>query len=114
MRIEKFTFGSITVDGQEYGNDLIILPPRIISSWWRREGHRLCVDDLGEVIAFKPDSLVVGSGVSNMLQVPPSTIRDLESAGTRVEILPTQEAVGRFNKLMEEGEKVAAALHITC
>ncbi len=114
MRIDYFHFGSMTIDGEKYGNDLILLPPTVISSWWRKDSHRLAVDDLAEVVAYRPDALIVGSGVSNMMQVPPSTIRDMESAGIRVEILPTPEAVERFNVLMEQGEKVVAVMHLTC
>ena len=114
MRIDSFHFGSISIDSVIYGSDVLLLPPRVISSWWRRQGHRLAVDDLAEVVAYRPDALIVGSGVSNMMQVPPSTIRDMESAGIRVEILSTPEAAERFTQLMEEGEKVAAALHLTC
>ncbi len=114
MKINSFSFGSITIDGDEYGNDVVLLPPRVMSSWWRRQGHRLAVDDLAEVVAYRPEVLIVGCGVSNMMQVPPSTIRDMESAGISVEILPTQEAVERFNDLMAAGEKVAGAMHLTC
>ena len=114
MKIEQFSFGNITIDGEEYGNDLILIPPRVVSTWWRRQGHRLEVDDLGEVLAYHPDVLVVGGGVSNMMRVCPSAIGDMESAGIRVEILATPEAVGRFNELTQKGEKVAAALHLTC
>jgi hypothetical protein len=114
MHIDSFHFGTMTIDGEKYGNDLILLPPTVISSWWRRESHRLAVDDLAEVVAYRPDALIVGSGVSNMMQVPPSTIRDMESAGIRVEILPTPESVERFNDLIATGERVAAAMHLTC
>ncbi|UCF87876.1 MAG: Mth938-like domain-containing protein [bacterium] len=114
MIIESFHFGSITIDSVIYGSDVIILPPRVLSSWWRREGHKLAVDDLVEVIAHRPDVLLVGCGVSNMMKVPESTIRDLESNGIRVEIYSTPEAIERFRDLEEKGEKVAAALHLTC
>lgn len=114
MRIDKFSFGSITIDSVQYGSDLLLLPPRVISSWWRREGHRLAVDDLAEVIAYRPDVLVVGCGVSNMMKVPESTIRDMESTAIRVELYVTPEAIERFRELEEKGEKVAAALHLTC
>jgi hypothetical protein len=114
MNIDDFSFGSITVDGEKYGNDLVLVPPRVVYSWWRRQGHRLAVDDLAEVVVYRPDVLIVGSGVSNMMQVPPSTIRDMESVGIRVEILPTPEAVERFNVLTAAGEKVAGAIHLTC
>jgi len=49
-----------------------------------------------------------------MMQVPLSTIMDMGSAGIRVEILPTPEAVERFNDLMAAGERVAGAMHLTC
>jgi len=51
-----FFFGSITINGEEYSNDVVLLPPRIVSTWWRREGHRLKVDDLTEVVAYRPDA----------------------------------------------------------
>ena len=114
MKIESFSFGSITIDGVHYGSDLLLLPPRVVSSWWRREGHRLVVDDLAQVLAYHPDSLIVGCGVSSMMRVPGSAVGDMESAGIRIEILPTPVAVDRFNRLMDTGEKAAAALHLTC
>jgi hypothetical protein len=114
MRIESFSFGSITIDGEIYGNDVVLLPPRVISSWWRKEGHRLSLTDLAEVLEYQPDAIIVGSGVSNMMKVSESTIRDVESAGIRVEVLPTAQACKRFNRLIEKGEKVAGAMHLTC
>jgi hypothetical protein len=114
MRIESFSFGSITIDGENYGNDVILLPPRVISSWWRKESHQLGVTDLAEVLSYHPDTLVVGGGVSSMMRVPESTIMELDSAGIRVEVFPTDQACDRFNRLLEEGKKVAGAFHLTC
>lgn len=114
MHIDSYNFGTVTVDGRAYGSDVILLPPDVVGSWWRRESHRLAVDDLAQVIAYRPASLVVGSGESGMMQVPESTIRDLGSRGIRVEIFRTGEAGRRFNELMKEGEKTAAVLHLTC
>lgn len=114
MRIESFSFGSITIDGENYGNDVVLLPPRVISSWWRKEGHKLSLDDLAEALDYQPDALVVGTGVSNMMKVPESAIRDMESIGIRVEVLSSAEACQRFNQLVESGEKVAGAFHLTC
>jgi hypothetical protein len=72
------------------------------------------MSDLEDVAVYGPDVLVVGSGVSGMMKIPESTIRELESLDIRVEIYATGEAVERFNDLVEEGEKVAAAVHLTC
>jgi hypothetical protein len=114
MRIESFSFGTITIEGQKYSRDVLLLPPRVIAGWWRKEGHRLDTADLAEAIAYHPDTLVVGTGASGMMRVPESTVRDIESTGAKVEVFPTDKACERFNGLMEIGEKVAAAFHLTC
>jgi hypothetical protein len=114
MRIDSFSFGSINIEGENYVKDVLLLPPRIISPWWREAGHRLGLRDLSEVLKYRPDSLVVGTGVSGMMNVPDSAIKELESAGIRVETFTTDKACERFNKLMERGKKVAGAMHLTC
>ncbi len=54
--IEKYDFGEIRVDGEEYHRDVIIYPEdahgsqRVDASWWRKEGHRLDKTDLDEVV----------------------------------------------------------------
>jgi hypothetical protein len=37
--IDKYSFGSITIDGRTYDTDVIIYPERIDDRWWRKEGH---------------------------------------------------------------------------
>ncbi|RLI30667.1 hypothetical protein DRO48_02760, partial [Candidatus Bathyarchaeota archaeon] len=44
--IEAYGFGYIVVDGKRYTSDVIIFPDRVMDGWWRKEGHRLYVDDL--------------------------------------------------------------------
>ncbi len=46
MRITLYDFGKIVVDGETHTRDVIIHPGRVEGSWWRKEGHRLQVDDL--------------------------------------------------------------------
>jgi len=114
VRIDSFSFGSITIDGEDYVHDLLLLPPRVISGWWRKEGHSVSVRDLAQVTAYHPEILVVGTGVPGMMRVPESTIRDMESTGIKMEVYPTQQACSRLNNLLEKEEKVAGALHLTC
>jgi hypothetical protein len=68
-RIEKYSFGSITIDGRTYKNDLIIYPDRIQDGWWRKEGHLLQLEDIGGVLQKRPDVLVVGRGESARMRV---------------------------------------------
>ena len=66
-RIERYSFGEVVIDGQSYREDVIILPDRVISSWWRKEGHSLDPDDLVEVLQLKPETFIMGCGAFGVL-----------------------------------------------
>jgi hypothetical protein len=114
MKIEHYSFGNITIDGKTYTSDVIIYPGRIDSSWWRKEGHKLQIADLNDVINAKPEVLVVGTGYSGAMAVPKETISYLESKGMKVYVERTAKAVELFNELQKKGKIVIAALHLTC
>jgi hypothetical protein len=44
-KLEDYSFGRITVDGEEHTRDLIVLPGRVVPDWCRREGHSLALED---------------------------------------------------------------------
>ena len=112
-RIESYQFGRIVVDGQAYTADLILLPERILEGWWRQEGHVLHPADLEAVWDAAPDVLVVGQGAYGRMRVPDETRRAVERSGIELIVLPTGEAVERYNALPAE-QRAAAALHLTC
>jgi hypothetical protein len=103
-RIDHYEFGRIMIDGREETRDLIILPDRVVRNWWRRDGHALVLDDLGEVLDELPAHLVVWPD--------PDTIQQLQDRGVTVEALPTSQAVRRLGEL--DPARTAAALHLTC
>jgi hypothetical protein len=111
-RLEDYSFGHLTVDGEEHTRDLIVLPDRVVSDWWRREGHSLAMEDLEEVLDELPDRLVLGVGAQSQLRPDPAVIEQLERRGVHVECLPTDKAVLRYGELDERS--TAAALHLTC
>jgi len=111
-RLEDYSFGRLTVDGQEHTRDVIVLPDRVVSDWWRREGHSLAMEDLGEVLEELPERLVLGVGAHGRLRPDPAVIAELEQRGVQVECLPTDAAVRRYGELDER--RTAAALHLTC
>jgi hypothetical protein len=111
-RIEGYSFGSIVIDGTEYTKDVIILPDRVISNWWRKDGHSLDIEDLAEVLDELPSRLVVGAGAYSRMKPRPEAVRHLEDRAIAVEILPTEDAVRRYSEL--DPAAVAAALHLTC
>ena len=112
--IDRYDFGKITIGGKNYSSDVIIFPDKIKDNWWRKQGHLLLPEDLGEVVKEKPDILVVGTGYSGLMQVPESTVKWLKEQGIKAEIKPTREACSIFNRLLSSNKKVIAVLHLTC
>lgn len=112
-KIEAYRFGSIVVDGQTYERDLIILPDRVLSGWWRREGHKLRARDLDAILEAQPEVLVVGQGAYGRLSVSGKAERALGEAGIELIVEPTKRAVETYNRLRKE-QRAAAALHLTC
>jgi len=111
-RIEGYDFGRIVVDGEELTRDVIILPDRLLTNWWRADGHRLALADLDEVLGELPDQLVIGTGAYAQMRPDPETLEQLRQRGVEVEALPTGDAVRRYGEL--DPRRTAAALHLTC
>lgn len=121
MHIDSYNFGVIRVDGTEYRQDLIVFasrgagaPDKVRSNWWRKDGHSLVVEDLNDVIDFKPEILVVGTGASGLMDVPASTTKTLHEQGIEVIAENTGKACTIFNEQAECGKKVVGVFHLTC
>ncbi|MDH4221498.1 MAG: Mth938-like domain-containing protein [Candidatus Bathyarchaeota archaeon] len=111
--IDSYDFGRIVINGKRYNTDLIVFSDKVTDGWWRKEGHRLHVEDLKDVLEVKPEVLVVGTGYSGLMRVPPETRRYVESEGIEFIAQKTTEACETFNHLVKS-RKVVAALHLTC
>lgn len=111
-RIEGYRFGRIVVDGDEQTRDVIVLPDRVVTEWWREEGHRLRLADLDDVLDELPERLLVGTGAYGEMRPAPDAIEQLRKRGVEVEVMPTDEAVRRYSEL--DPRRTAAALHLTC
>jgi hypothetical protein len=111
-RLEGYRFGHLVIDGEEQTRDVIVLPGRVVTNWWRADGHRLVIGDLEDVRDELPEHLVVGTGAYGQMQPDPETAEELRRRGVEVEALPTAEAVRRYGEL--DPRRTAAALHLTC
>ena len=116
MRIEDYSFGRIVVDGTTYTKDIKIIKGEVVPKWWRESGHLLQYQDIEDIVAAEPDLLIVGTGSPGRLKIDPELPSLLEQKGIKMEILPTQQAIERFNTLVEKQgtDRIAAALHLTC
>ncbi len=111
-RLEDYSFGRVTVDGSQQTRDLIVLPDRVVTNWWRREGHSLTLDDLDEVLDALPERLIIGIGAYGRLHPDLEVTGELERRGVAVECLRTDDAIRRYGEL--DARRTAAALHLAC
>jgi len=114
--IESYDFGIILINGKRYTSDVIVFPERVVDGWWRKEGHRLSVEDLNEILNHepKPEVLLVGTGYYGLVKVSPDVENALKSQGIELKVQPTKEACQAFNKLLKSNKRVAGAFHLTC
>ena len=96
--------------------DLKIIKGKTFDNWWRSQGHTLQLSDILDVVAAKPSTLIVGTGAYGKMVLSSGLSEELASRGIRIEALPTESAIQRFNELASQlgHEAVAFAVHLTC
>ena len=115
MRFEKFSFGSIRIDGTTYEHDVVIDRGQVRkrkkkpSKQFRGEfGHTPL--SIEEKIPWKCRRLVVGTG-TGALPIMEGVKREAGRRKIELIILPTKEAI---QKLTQEPDGTNAVLHVTC
>ncbi|MEN8190306.1 MAG: MTH938/NDUFAF3 family protein [Thermodesulfobacteriota bacterium] len=66
--IEKYSFGRMVIDGTLYSSDLTIINGTVHPDWWRKNGHRVCVEDVAGILADTPQILVIGRGRPGLMK----------------------------------------------
>ncbi|MBI5116819.1 hypothetical protein HZA56_10125 [Candidatus Poribacteria bacterium] len=112
--IKGYSFGVVSVDGTKYERDIIIYPDRIQSEWWRKEGHMLRLEDIGDVLANPPEVFVVGQGDQGRMLIESRLVDEMKKIGVELVSAPTKLACEKFNEFSRQGRHVVAALHLTC
>lgn len=114
--IENYDFGFMVINGKRYTSDLIVFPDKVLDGWWRKEGHKIYVEDLKEVWRRVPipEVLVVGTGYSGLVKISPEVENILKERGIKLIAQPTGEAYKAFNELSKAGRHVVGAFHLTC
>lgn len=113
MQIDRFRFGEITIEGERFNEDVLLLGKGVCPHWWRKEGHLLQMEDLTEVLAEKPEALIVGTGCRERMKIAPEVRAHMHQAGIELLAFDTRTACQTFNHLQGK-RKIAAALHLTC
>jgi len=116
IKIVRYRFGEIVIGNEKYSRDIIVSEDRVIvKNWWRKEGHRLCLDDIKDVLEkYRPKILVVGTGYYGFMKVSNDLKNFLKNNNIELIEAPTGDAIKKFNELVEKGIKVLGAFHLTC
>ncbi len=112
--IEDFSFGKIVVDGTPYNSDVKIVDGKVVSSWWRKSGHRLDIDDIRDILKAGPDVMVIGQGDPGLMKATETLRSHLRKKHIELIEGKTAEAVKAYNRLVKEGKKVCAGFHVGC
>lgn len=112
--ISTYTYGKMTIEGKTYPSDLIIYPDNNIDAhWWRENRYQVRVDDVQEMVAERPDYLIIGTGEAGSLKVLPETIDYVQAQGIQLVFVPTELAYEMYNALYPQ-KRVVGAFHLTC
>lgn len=114
--ITDYAFGKMTLGGRTYTRDLIILPDgKILSDWYRQEGHLLTEKDLEAVIPEAPALIIAGTGAYGRMTIAPGLDAALSKRGIRLVALETARAADRYNaELEKETPGLCGCFHLTC
>ena len=112
--IETYAFGSIIINGKEYNSDIIIFPDGTVkASWWRKEGHRLSIEDISDLIQSAPELIIVGTGAYGFMKPERELEGRLKDKGIELKTAPTDQAITLYKALYQK-RKLGACFHLTC
>jgi hypothetical protein len=117
-KIEATTFGSITIDGQKIGNDVVL---RLDGSVKKRKkklskkiygtSHTISLDEAKQVYEKGAELLIIGTGQYDLVHLSEEAEVYLRKKGCQRKLAATPEAIGIWNET--EG-KVIGLFHVTC
>jgi hypothetical protein len=117
-KIDRFNFGFIVVDEKQYAHDVVIYSDGTVkernSGKGRLGSHSIARSEIEALVRGQPDVILVGTGVSGMARLAKDAEFYLMEPDLNLMLLPSPQIIRKFNQHTEDGEKVAALIHVTC
>jgi hypothetical protein len=117
-KIEKTKFGSITVNGEKYDNDIIIRLDKKVEKRKKKlskevfgTSHTISLVEAEYVYEDGAETIIIGSGQSGMVKLSDEAIDFFIQKHCQVELFPTPEAIELWNEA--KGQTIGL-FHITC
>jgi len=117
-KIDKTKFGTITVDGKKYDYDILIRLDKKVEKRQKKlskevygTSHTISLAEAEYIYEEGAKNLIFGSGQSGLANLSNEASEFFKQKNCRVELLPTPEAMERWNKA--KGHTIGL-FHITC
>jgi hypothetical protein len=118
VKIDSFNFGFIVVADKQYTHDVVILPDGTVKERNPGKGrlgsHSIARSEIEALTRVQPDVILIGTGVHGMARLAHDAEFYLTEPNLNLMMLPSPQIVRKFNQYMEDGERVAALIHVTC
>ena len=116
MRITRFSFGTIRIDGTTHTHDVVIDRGKVGKRKKRaskkfRDAFGHTPLSVAEKIPWKCRRLVIGTGAYGGLPVMDDVKREAKQRKVHLLILPTAQAIAT---LRQNADSTNAILHVTC
>lgn len=117
-RINKTSFGSITIEGETFEHDILIRlngevtkRKKKLSKKYYNTSHKISAEEAEYIYEKGAAKLLIGSGQSGMVKLSEEAAALLNEKNCLVEILPTGKAIEKWN---EEESGTIGLFHLTC
>ena len=114
MEIQSYHFGHIEIDGKAYRNDVKLIGESVVPDWWRSGGHHVGPEDVKDLLSSDAEFCIFGTGAYGALRLSEEARSAFERRGVSVLVEKTESACHTYNRLIKEGKKVVAGLHLSC
>jgi len=116
--INSTRFGSITIEGEKYENDVLIRlggevkkRKKKLSKAIYGTSHKISLDEAKYVFEERAEQLIIGTGQTGLVELSDEAAAYFKENKCQVQMLPTPEAIRTWNEA--EGE-IIALFHVTC
>ena len=107
--ITAYDDDSVSINGKPFSQSLIVSAKQLHEDWNLRAIESLQTNHIDEVLAFKPELIIIGTG--NRLVFPAVEVyAAIIQQGIGVDFMDTGAACRTYNILMSEGRDVVAGL----
>jgi hypothetical protein len=112
--INSTEFGSITIDGRTYYNDVIVFWDGEIKEARTFIRHLFGNNEFQELMRKGPEVIVVGTGDSGFLKVSDEVRKLCKQKNVELVEMISKRAIEKFNENLKRGKKVIGFIHTTC